>query len=47
MMFLSPYLPSFTDNIPLTETPTSPPKVNMDTIVDQSRVRLFSDRLVW
>lgn len=41
------YLPIFTDNVPPIVTPINPPTVNMDTIVDQSRVRMSSDTVVW
>lgn len=44
---ISLYLPIFTDEVLPINTPTNPPKVNMDTTVDQSRVRPFSDMLVW
>lgn len=43
--FLS-HLPIFTDNVPPTDDPIRPPMVKMDTIVDQMRVRLLSDRTV-
>lgn len=40
------YRPIFTDNVPPIVTPRNPPTVNMDTIVDQSRVRMSSDIMV-
>lgn len=45
--FFCPHLPSFTDNVPPIVAPMNPPTVNIDTIVDQSRVRISSDMSVW
>ena len=44
---ICPHLPIFTDNVPPIDTPTSPPRVNMDTIVDQRRVRTSDDTSIW
>lgn len=37
------YLPNLIASIPPTDAPTSPPSVNMDTMVDQRRVRTCED----